>query len=195
MQFSYLLSAFLATLAVASPIANPEVEADIAARDETYEAAALEARAGGDTVPFEVLGPKASGLKDGNWYVFAQKTPNGKRFDGDNFEPKDELEKLQKTLKFAHIKLITGQYKETKGKGKKGKVEKRDFLDLKFHDLSKETKAMDAPIKLRHTKWSVSKDDKEEWKEQISFVKETTKAKIDALSGFGKSILPMDFPH
>lgn len=183
MQFSYLLSAFLATLAVASPIVNSGAEADIdiVARDETFEAATLEARAKGDTKPYELLSSVHKDLKDGKWYVFALKDPLGAKFDGSDKESKTDLEKLQKKLGFEHIRYITGKVKEEK---KSGKVIKRDVVNLKFHDLSKENKNADSPIKLRHIDWQI-RDAKAK---DMDFVKETTEAKVNGLAGFGKLI-------
>ena len=185
MQFSYLLSAFLATLAVASPIVNSGAEADIVARDETFEAATLETRAKGDTKPYELLSAVHKDLKDGKWYVFALKDPLGAKFDGSDKESKTDLEKLQKNLGFEHIRYITGQVKEDK---KSGKVVKRDVVNLKFHDLSKENKNEDSPIKLRHNDWQI-RDAKAK---DMDFIKETTKAKVDGLAGFGKLIDPRE---
>lgn len=134
MQFSYLLSAFLETLTVASPVANPETKAVVAARDDLYEGAGalLESRAKGDTKPYEFLSQVHSDLKDKEWYAFTQKFPLGKDFPHHDKE-RNDVQKLQAKLGYAHIELVTGQVREKKS----NKVVKRDFVSLTYHHLYK----------------------------------------------------------
>ncbi|KAK7936058.1 hypothetical protein PG985_001553 [Apiospora marii] len=181
MQFSYLLSAFLATLAVASPVANPEPEAAITARDDLYEGAGalLEARAKGDTKPYELLSQVHSDLKDKEWYVFEQKFPLGEHFPHDDNE-RDEVQKLQSKLGYTHIQIVTGQVKEEK---KSGKVVKRNFVSLTYHHLYKATKVSNSDIKTESKAWGYRK---EYDPKHFNLVKQTTKAKIDTLKDFNE---------
>ncbi|KAK7963601.1 hypothetical protein PG996_008704 [Apiospora saccharicola] len=179
MQFSYLLSAFLATLAVATPVAHPDPDvAIVTARGDLYEGAGalLETRANIDTKPYELFSKVHSGLKDKEWYVFTQKFPLGENFPHNENEQND-VQKLQAKLGYSHIELVTGQVKEDKQK----KDTKRDIINLTYHHLYKQQKVDNAPIGVESKTW---KYDAKYDAKNFAFVKQTTKAKIDGLKDF-----------
>ncbi len=143
MQFSYLLTAFLATLAIASPLtANPD-----------DEIAGLAARAPGDTAEFTAALAAHPGLTNGQvvWFSleWALTVPVG---DGD-VESKTELQQLQAKLGFDHIGVVAGTVKETTtGKGKNQKT-KRDFDAQLFHMIKTNVNPGDTALKTHN--WAV----------------------------------------
>ncbi|XDG09658.1 hypothetical protein ABKA04_009273 [Annulohypoxylon sp. FPYF3050] len=141
MRFTYFLSAFLATLAIASPISSG---VDVA------EGADLIARAGKTGKPTgnptnkpdkEVKTPEFAALErvhpnpqNGQYYWVYQKDRLGaKILDGDT-ESLDELQQLQKRLGFEHVGVIVGQVVFTEKTSKKeGKTTTKDFKAIYYH--------------------------------------------------------------
>ncbi|KAI1089574.1 hypothetical protein F5B19DRAFT_504534 [Rostrohypoxylon terebratum] len=137
MRFTYFLSAFLATLAIASPISSG---ADVA------EGADLIARTGKTGTPtdtpekvvktpeFEALEKVHPNLQDKQYYWVYQKDKLGaKILDGDT-ESLTDLEKLQKNLGFEHIGVVVGQVVyTTKTSKKEGKTTTKSFKAFYYH--------------------------------------------------------------
>ncbi|KAI1073487.1 hypothetical protein F5B20DRAFT_597647 [Whalleya microplaca] len=134
MHFSHLLTAFLATLVVATPIANsdPEPALAVEANDlvgrETLE----------DTEAYTAAIGAHPDIQKGKYYWF-ELTWDLKAAIDDDHETKSELEKLRKKLGFKHIALVVGEVTEKEsGKGKNKKT-KRDFNAM-FYDMVKDNK-------------------------------------------------------
>ena len=144
MQFSYLLSAFLATLAIASPIANPspapevaEVVDDLVARtDDTAVAGVpqqLSARWDDATPMYNAIAATGATLNKDQWYWFKLtwdlNTPVG---DG---ESPTELQKLQQRLGYNHVAIVVGRVAEIAYGPPKSRKYRRDFQDVTQADL------------------------------------------------------------
>ncbi|KAI1441988.1 hypothetical protein F5Y02DRAFT_430285 [Annulohypoxylon stygium] len=141
MRFTYFLSAFMATLAIASPISSG---VDVA------EGADLIARTGKTGKPTgnptnkpdkEVKTPEFAALErvhpnpqNGQYYWVYQKDRLGaKILDGDT-ESLDDLQKLQKKLGFEHVGVIVGQVVFTEKTTKKdGKTTTKSFNANYYH--------------------------------------------------------------
>ncbi|KAI1097404.1 hypothetical protein F4804DRAFT_174721 [Jackrogersella minutella] len=125
MRFTYFITAFLATLAIASPISS---DTDIA------EGVNLVTR---DTVTqtpeYKAAAAAHSGLQKDKYYYFLLKWElPAKIADGDT-ETLSELQQLQKNLGFEHIGVVVGQVTETT-KGKTGKKQTtQDFKAFLYH--------------------------------------------------------------
>ncbi|KAI2469989.1 hypothetical protein F4781DRAFT_430895 [Annulohypoxylon bovei var. microspora] len=125
MRFTYFLSAFLATLTIASPISSGAdvtesislVTRDTEKQTDEYKAA-LKAHAG---------------LQKDQYYYFFQKDNLGAKILDSDAETLTELEQLQKNLGFEHIGVIVGQVTEvTVGKTGK-KTTTKDFKATYYH--------------------------------------------------------------
>jgi len=135
MKFSHILSAFLATLVVASPIDDRHAQVanqllEVAQRD-VYE---LSPRAvpNEDTAEYTAAIKAHTPLVNGEYYWFWLQWPRGAIGDGDG-ESAAEIKALRDALGFDHIGVVVGQIKEaTKGKGK-NEVLTRDFVAELHH--------------------------------------------------------------
>ena len=124
MRFSYLLSAFLATIAIASPIANPTTagNTNLAVRAKDV-----------DTDEWKLATGTKSGLKKDDWVWFTLEwNRNTIVGDGDT-ESAKEISDLRDELGFDHIGIVIGQITEVdSGKGKNKKTT-RDFKAAMYH--------------------------------------------------------------
>lgn len=118
MRFSYLLSAFLASLTIASPIANPEA----------VENSNLAIRADDVNTPEWTLATKTKpGLKKDDWVWFTLEWDRGTIVGDGDTESAKEISDLRDKLGFDHIGIVIGQITEVEsGKGKNKKTT-RDF--------------------------------------------------------------------
>ncbi|CAG8977194.1 hypothetical protein HYALB_00006731 [Hymenoscyphus albidus] len=141
MRFSYLLSAFLATLTIASPIANPE-------------AASLSTRATEDKATYTLATKTHSGLKKDDWVWFTMEWPRGSIIGDGDTESKEELSQLRDKLGFDHIGIVVGQVTEvTTGKGKNLKTT-RDFKASLYHMIEHEDPTTKVPnTELKAPNW------------------------------------------
>lgn len=123
MRFSYLITAFLASLTIASPIASPEA----------VENTNLAIRAADVNKPEWTLATTAHpDLKKDDWVWFTLEWHRGSIGDGDT-ESDKEISDLRDKLGFDHIGIVVGQIKETtSGKGKNLKTT-RSFDAVLYH--------------------------------------------------------------
>ncbi|KAI1174945.1 hypothetical protein F4777DRAFT_552501 [Nemania sp. FL0916] len=137
MQFSYLLSAFLATLAIASPVANPNQDYDVGLTTRTTE----------DTAEYKAAVAAHGGLTKDKYYYFTLEWPLGQPVGDGDKESNDELKELQQKLGFEHIGVVVGKVTETdSGKGKNKKT-KRDFKATLYHMTKKNVNPGDTEFK------------------------------------------------
>ncbi|CAG8952162.1 hypothetical protein HYFRA_00000901 [Hymenoscyphus fraxineus] len=125
MRFSYLLSAFLATLTIASPIANPE-------------AASLSTRATVDTAEYTSAIKAHSGLKKDDWVWFTMEWPRGSVIGDGDTESKEELSQLRDKLGFDHIGLVVGHVTEVTTGRRENLKTKRNFEAHLYHMTEEE---------------------------------------------------------
>lgn len=152
MRFSYLLTAFLAGLSIASPIPNPEPAGDAELEVRGHKGGGHPSHGGGgggggkggkgggdppkpkiiETEEYKKALEKHHGLKENDWYYFTVETPLGQVIPGDS-ETKTELQRLQHNLHFEHIAIVVGQvvYHES-NKGKKHHTIKKDFNAVQY---------------------------------------------------------------
>ncbi|EED14658.1 hypothetical protein TSTA_041360 [Talaromyces stipitatus ATCC 10500] len=143
MRFSYILSGFLAALAIASPIARPE-EVDVTelVTRETYQ----------DTAEFTAANSVHPGLQNGQYYWFTLEWPLGAPVGDGDKESQTELQQLQQKLGFEHIGVVVGKVTETTtGKGKNQKT-KRDFNAVLYHMTKKNVNPGDVELKTANWK-------------------------------------------
>ncbi|QKX57759.1 uncharacterized protein TRUGW13939_04879 [Talaromyces rugulosus] len=155
MRLSYLFTAFLAGLSIASPIPNPgpagaaelEVRGHRGGGHGGHGGSGGKGGKGGnggnggsqpagpkivETEAYKAAHAKHSGLKENDWYYFTVKTPLGQSIPGDA-ETKTELQQLQHRLGFEHIAVVVGEVVYTEsGKGKKHHTIKKDFKATQF---------------------------------------------------------------
>ncbi|KAK1753170.1 hypothetical protein QBC47DRAFT_362991 [Echria macrotheca] len=138
MKFSYILSAFLASLSIASPIDERLTQVasrDVQAAAEPGEVYAISARddVPNDDTPNYTAATKAhTPLVNGKYYWFWLQWPRDPVGDGDG-ESAAEIKALRDALGFNHVGVVVGQIKETpQGKGKNAKL-KRDFIAELHH--------------------------------------------------------------
>ncbi len=168
MKFSSLLSAFLATLVVSSPITGPR---DVSSSDVPSDIHALSARAIEDTAEYTRAISARPGLVKDKYYWFKLEWPLTAPIEGDKQSSK-ELQELQKKLGFAHIGVVVGQITETTtGKGKNEKT-KRDFKATLLHMTKKNVTPGDTELK--------SPNWKQDPKQNLKWGGETTAKKVDA---------------
>lgn len=140
MRFSYLISAFLASLAIASPIFSPEaVERDLAIRAEDV-----------NTDEWEFANKIQSGLKKDDWVWFTQEWLRGTVGDGDT-ESEKEISDLRNDLGFDHIGIIIGKITESTSGTGSSKVTTHGFKASMYHMISNKGKAKPAEV----PKWKV----------------------------------------
>ncbi|KAI1652926.1 hypothetical protein F4813DRAFT_376352 [Daldinia decipiens] len=138
MKFTYLLSAFLATLAATSPIAtvsDPAENTELVTRaDNAVESAELVARSPTveETPQYAAIKAKHSNLKKDHYYYFYVTWPRGSIIQGDH-ETKAEVEELRNSLGFDHIGIIVGQVTETEKTVKKKSTLIKNFQARLFH--------------------------------------------------------------
>ncbi|KAI0841363.1 hypothetical protein F5Y06DRAFT_218813 [Hypoxylon sp. FL0890] len=177
MKFTYFLNAFLATLAIASPITNaPNEETGLATRNDE------EVR----TDNYKAVFAAHPDLQKDKYYYFTIKNslPDKVR-DGDT-ETLTELQQLQQRLGFDHIGVLVGQVTETTrtkpaGKKKPGKkTTTKDFRGFYIHM----TKGKDSKTAQHTSVWS---DRGAESNQKIEYVGTTTKKGEDKAKAEAKS--------
>ncbi|KAF3062277.1 hypothetical protein GL218_03644 [Daldinia childiae] len=180
MKFTYLFSAFLATLAAASPIAtisNPAENTELVTRtDNAVESAQLVARAPTviESKEYEAIKAKHSNLKKDHYYYFYVTWPRGSLIDGDH-ETKAEVEQLRDTLGFDHIGIIVGKVTEKEGGTKKKPTLKKNF-EARLYHMAKDASGKSI---LKMNTW----DKKDSDHKPIRFGGETNKRKHDTVQG------------
>ncbi|KAI2642682.1 hypothetical protein GGS21DRAFT_486505 [Xylaria nigripes] len=183
MKLSYLLSFFLASLTVASPV--PTLEADVASLDVAEPVvgvihAPAPAPAIEETPEYKAAIAAHPGLAKDKYYYFSLIWPNGPVGDGDKETPQ-ELRDLQHELGFAHIGVVVGQITEkTTGKGKNMKT-KRDFNAVLYHMTKQNVKPGDTEFKTNNFKAST--------KNTLKYGGETNKKKADGAKTVGKDYI------
>ncbi|KAI1212923.1 uncharacterized protein F4807DRAFT_457009 [Annulohypoxylon truncatum] len=138
MKFSSIFSLFLAGLAAASPLGQPQSSEDIAVREADIEFDnALVARADDKITPeYTKVHAAKSTIANGKYYAFTIKWPLSDSTAIDSETPA-ELQELQQKLGFKHIGVILGKVKDVEtGKGKNKHAEK-DFTGQLFHLIKK----------------------------------------------------------
>ncbi|CRG84601.1 hypothetical protein PISL3812_01864 [Talaromyces islandicus] len=151
MKFSYILTALLATLTVASPIPNPD-SADVAVAELDVRAS-QGGRGGGhsghgghggkgghDPKPeiqesdaykrAKKAMPFYESLENGKYYWFTQTWKRG-AFHGDG-ESNQDLKEIRDELGFDHIALVSGYVVDKTVRSGKKQVTKRDFIGDMF---------------------------------------------------------------
>jgi hypothetical protein len=167
MRVSYLFSVFLASLAIASPVASPNVAGDVS----------LTARATEDTAEYTAAIKAHSGLSKDKYYYFTLEWPLGIAVGDGDKETNAELKELQQKLGFEHIGVVVGQITETEtGKGNNKKT-KRDFKATLYH-MTKNAKS-DTEFK--------SPNYRADSKQNLKWGGETSKKKADAAKKAGKN--------
>ncbi|OTB13065.1 hypothetical protein K445DRAFT_320253 [Daldinia sp. EC12] len=180
MKFTYFLSAFLATLAAASPIAtisDPAENTELVTRtDNVVESAELVARAPTviESKEYEAIRAIHSDLKHDHYYYFYVTWPRGTVIQGDH-ETKAEIEKLRDTLGFDHIGIIVGKVTEKEAGTKKKPTIKKNF-EARLYHMAKDTSGKS--VLSMHT-WEKKNDDHK----PIRFGGVTNKRKHDAVAG------------
>jgi len=181
MKFSYILSAFLATLVVASPRDDGRAQVANRAQEVTqrngYE---LPRRATNvDTDEYQAAIKAHTPLVNGKFYWFYLQWPRGAIGDGDG-ESAAEIKELRDALGFDHVGVVVGEIRETtKGKGKNASL-KRDFVAELYHMV--ELKGSDdAGVIQRNYEWKGDKD------KVLVWGGETTSSKAAAAKKFAKA--------
>jgi len=181
MKFSYILSAFLATLVVASPRDDGRAQVASRAQEGTqrnvYE---LPRRATNvDTDEYKAAIKAHTPLVNGKFYWFYLQWPRGAIGDGDG-ESAAEIKELRDALGFDHVGVVVGEIRETtKGKGKNASL-KRDFVAELYHMV--ELKGTDdAGVIQRNYEWKGDKD------KVLVWGGETTSSKAAAAKKFAKA--------
>ena len=193
MQFSYLLSALLATLAVASPIANPVPQTEVGDVEDFTDVVSrgigeydgfttIVARTTTQETPaYEKAKSAHSDLKKDQYYWFELTWDLGEPADG-SAETPTELQKLQAKLGFEHIALVVGQIKETETGPKKNRILKKDFIAMQY-DLIKKS---DGSAEHRNKNWTPAAAGKTmKWGGQTT----AKKAEQKTLNNIGKILL------
>ncbi|KAK3315620.1 hypothetical protein B0H66DRAFT_347666 [Apodospora peruviana] len=185
MKFSYFVSAFLATLVVASPrddhraqVAANRVQ-EVAQRSNVYELSPRVDVPNEDTDEYKAASKAHTPLVNGNFYWFWLQWPRDPIGDGDG-ESAAEIKALRDALGFNHVGVVVGQIKETpKGKGKNA-VLKRDFVAELHHMI--EIKDTDKTgIIQRNYGWKKDSD------KVLVWGGETTSSKAAAAKKFAKA--------
>ncbi|KAI0006264.1 hypothetical protein F4779DRAFT_597199 [Xylariaceae sp. FL0662B] len=176
MHFSYLFTAFLATLALASPVANPYPEPisaeevrNLTSRDNVEETDAYKAASAAAHKHLE---------KD-KYYWFQLTWDLNAPVEGDQ-ETKAELRKLQEKLGFEHVALVVGQILENEvGKGKNKKTKKAFHAMLRHMIKNKQGKTESRTVNFTGPKQG----------QTLKWGGETTKKKADigTLNQIGKN--------
>ncbi|KAI1801065.1 hypothetical protein F4811DRAFT_535886 [Daldinia bambusicola] len=191
MKLTYLLSAFLATLAAASPIASisdPAENTELVTRtDNAVESTELVARSPTviESKEYAAIKAKHHDLKHDHYYYFYVTWPRGSLIDGDH-ETKAEVEHLRDTLGFDHIGIIVGKVTEKEGGTKKKPTVKKNF-EARLYHMAKDTSGKSV-LKV-HT-WEKKDSDHK----PLSFGGVTTKRKHDAVAGNAREWIK-DHPH
>ncbi|KAI1410271.1 hypothetical protein F5Y13DRAFT_168055 [Hypoxylon sp. FL1857] len=178
MKFTYFLNAFLATLAIASPISS--------GRDEET---GLAARADDEVLTdnYKAVAAAHPGLQKDKYYYFTIKNSLPDKVENGDAETLTELQQLQKNLGFDHIGVLVGQVTETtrtKPGGKKGKPGKKtttkDFKGFYIHM----TKGKDGKTAQHTSVWS---DRGAQSNQKIEYVGTTTKKGEDKAKAEAKA--------
>ncbi|KAI0536021.1 hypothetical protein GGR58DRAFT_528842 [Xylaria digitata] len=168
MKLSYLISFFLTSLVVASPVANINAPEDVRLSVRTTTQ---------DTAEYKAAIAAHGHLKKDKYYYFTLEWPLGAKVGDSDKETDAELKMLQQELGFAHVGVVVGQVTETEsGKGKHKKV-KRDFKATLYHMTKKNVHPGDTEFKSRN----YSADAK-----RLRYRGETSKKKADAAKKVGK---------
>lgn len=161
MRFSYLLTAFLAGLSIASPIPNPEPAGAAELEVRGHKGGGGHPSHGGhggsggkgggkggkapttpkivETDAYKAVHAQHHALEKDKWYYFTQETPLGQSIPGDA-ETKTEMQQLQHRLGFEHTAVVVGQvtHKETGINTKNHKITK-DFSGTLYDMIKLET--------------------------------------------------------
>ncbi|KAH8900382.1 hypothetical protein GQ53DRAFT_127835 [Thozetella sp. PMI_491] len=169
MRVSFFLSAFLATLAIATPVANPEAaQIDYLSARDTFD----------DTPEYTAAIKAHSGLVKDHYYWFTLEWPLGAAVGDGDAESKTELQQLQQKLGFEHVGAVLGQITETTtGKGKNQKT-KRDYNAMLYHMVKNNVDPGDTELKSRTWKASSAQN--------LKWGGETSSKKITAAKKAGK---------
>ncbi|KAI1142016.1 hypothetical protein F5Y05DRAFT_212436 [Hypoxylon sp. FL0543] len=181
MKFTYFLNAFLATLAIASPISSGrDEETDLVARgDEEVQ-----------TANYKAVAAAHPGLQKDKYYYFTIKNSLPDKVADGDAESSTELQQLQKNLGFEHIGVLVGQVTETtktkpggkKGKGGGQKTTTKDFKGFYIHM----TKGKDGKTAQHTSVWS---DRGAQSNQKIEYVGTTTKKGEDKAKAAAKSYI------
>ncbi|KAI1209535.1 uncharacterized protein F4807DRAFT_460752 [Annulohypoxylon truncatum] len=151
MRFTYFISAFLATFAIASPISSSidvTEGADLATRADKVV----------NTPEYQALAKVHPSLKVGEWYWVYQKDKLGAEIlDGDT-ETLSELQQLQKNLGFEHIGVIVGQVKSTKKPTKKDGTTTTNHFEAVYYHMTMNKDKKNAAM-VHSPNWVASKVD------------------------------------
>ncbi len=207
MKFCYLLSATLATLAIASPIADPSppsfAELDARARGgirlpavnrppaappaakrptaaaKATTATATAAPVFDDTPEFTTAKAAQPDLQANQFLWFTLEWPLGIAVGDGDLESQSELQQLQQKLGFEHIGVVMGQVTETTtGRGKNQKT-KRDFTSTLLHMTKQNVNPGDTELK--NVNWKANA------KQHLKVGGVTSAKKIDAAKKAAKN--------
>ncbi|KAI1817714.1 hypothetical protein GGS20DRAFT_599299 [Poronia punctata] len=188
MRVSYLISAFLATLSIASPIASPDIteKVGLIPKDSSSSTTTTPPNAVildddppkiEETPEYKAAIAAHPGLKKDKYYWFSLEWPLGEPVD--DKESKTELQKLQKELGFEHIGMVFGQITEIEtGKNKNRKI-KRNFAATLNHMIKKNVDPGDTELKSAVWRAERNKD--------LKWGGETSNKKIEAAKKAAKS--------
>lgn len=182
MKFSYILSAFLATLVVASPRDDHRAQVANLAQEVTqrnvYKLSQRDVP-NDDTDEYKAASKAHTPLVNGKFYWFWLQWPRDPVGDGDG-ESAAEIKALRDALGFNHVGVVVGEIRETpKGKGKNASL-KRDFVAELHHMI--EIKGSDKTgIIQRNYEWKKDSD------KVLVWGGETTSSKAAAAKKFAKA--------
>ncbi|KAI1457605.1 hypothetical protein F4805DRAFT_166806 [Annulohypoxylon moriforme] len=138
MKFSSIFSLFLAGLAAASPLGQPQSSEGLAIREADIEIENTLVTRADDKISAEYTKVHAANanIANGKYYAFTIRWPLG---DGTNIDSETpaEIQELQQELGFKHIGVIIGKVKDVEaGKGKNKHADK-DFTGQLYHLIKK----------------------------------------------------------
>ncbi|GAW15858.1 hypothetical protein ANO14919_052800 [Xylariales sp. No.14919] len=174
MKLSYLLSFFLASLVITSPVATPNETDDVALTTRTTT---------NDTPEYKAaIAAEPTLLKD-KYYYFTIKWPLGAAVGDGDQESDEELKALQRQLGFEHIGVVVGQITErVSGKGKNEKIT-RDFNAFLYHMTKKNKNPGDTEFK--HSNYRADA-------KPLIFGGETSNKKANSVSKAGKEYVSVN---
>ncbi|KAI2466036.1 hypothetical protein F4781DRAFT_371303 [Annulohypoxylon bovei var. microspora] len=136
MKFSSVFSLFLAGLAAASPLGQPQSSEELSTRETEIENSLVARVADSVSAEYTKVHAAKSTIADGKYYAFTVKWPLGDGTSIDSETPA-EIQALQKELGFKHIGVILGKVKDVEsGKGK-NKHRVKDFTGQLYHLIKK----------------------------------------------------------
>ncbi|RWA15101.1 hypothetical protein EKO27_g66 [Xylaria grammica] len=174
MKLSYLLSFFLASLVITSPVATPNGTDDVALTTRTTT---------NDTPEYKAAIAAHPTLSKDKYYYFTIKWPLGAEVGDGDQESDAELKALQQQLGFEHIGVVVGQITETvSGKGKNQKTT-RHFNASLYHMTKKNKVPGDTEFK--HSKYRADA-------KHLKFRGETSNKKANSVSKAGKDYVSVN---